>query len=127
MKNTARIVLIGFLGGLAIAAPLCLGDSTVKVKSVRPIEGHQWFPESLSVVFTNHGLYYVPDPVAYRSRPALKDCQRLQRGGILRIRKGDGEDDERGFSVIMILSNAAMLSVHGALQQKTIPLVFIDR
>ena len=115
------------LGALAGITAVCLGDSVVKVKPVKPLEGSQWFPESLTTVFTNRCLYYVPDPVAFKAHPALKECQRILRGGTLRIHKGDGTSDERNFTVVTILSNNAMLSVHGTLQQKTVPLVLIDR
>ena len=126
-KLTNYVMVLGLLGGLTGIGSVCHGDSTVRTKAVKPIEGSQWFPDNLTTVFTNHCLYYVPDPVAFKNRPALKDCQRIFRGGTLKIYKGDGADDERNFTVVMLLSNAAMLSVHGTLQQKTVPLVFIDR
>jgi hypothetical protein len=99
----------------------------MRAKPVTSIESTQWFPDSLSVVYTNRAWFMVPDPLAFKSKASLKGCQKIIRGGILKVKKGDGSSEERTFTVGAISSNAAMLSVRGALQQMTIPFVVIDR
>jgi hypothetical protein len=45
---------------------------------------------------------------------------------VLTLRKGDGSDTTRAFEIMLTTSNSAMLSVHGTLQQKTVPFVLVD-
>lgn len=118
-------------GLFCTVALIACGALPARAESPRPklaksIESIQWFPDEISVAVTNRALYYVPDPVGYQHSPSLKDCQRIQRGGQLTLRKGDGSEETRVFQVAMILSNAVMLSVRGTLQQKTVPIVIIN-
>lgn len=121
------LVLAAVLAVYGAMSPSVGAETATQPKTARVIDGLQWFPENLTVAYTNRSLYYVPDPVAFRRSATLRDCQRILRGGTLALRKGDGSADTHSFQVILVSSNSAMLSVRGALQQKTVPFVFIDR
>ena len=120
-------VWLGVSAGIILVGNPCPGQTPLRAKAAPSIESTQWFPDSLSVVYTNRAWFMVPDPLAFKNKSSLKGCQKVIRGGMLKVKKGDGSSDERTFIVGAISSNAVMLSVRGTLQQMTVPFVMIDR
>jgi hypothetical protein len=125
-QSFVKLLIAFSLAGWTGLGARALADSAAKARPAKIVESTQWFPDTLTVVFTNRAWYYVPDPVAFKRGASLKDCQRVRKGGVLTLRKGDGSDTTRAFEIMLTTSNSAMLSVHGTLQQKTVPFVLVD-
>ena len=63
---------LGVSAGLLVFGSLCPGQTPMRAKPVTSIESTQWFPDSLSVVYTNRAWFMVPDPLTFKSKSSLK-------------------------------------------------------